>query len=180
MAQSSDSLISESDLVSRTKAGDKHAFELLYIQCVDHVYALCVRGVANISLAEELTQVAFIRAWETIQSFRNESTFSTWLHRITINVVLAHHRSEQRRIGKVEAGGENAFEYVSSTSFNPESIDLEKAIASLPTKARLVLILHDIEGYQHDDIAAMLEVTIGTSKSQLHRAHNLLKEWLQE
>lgn len=172
------SVNSESDLIYRSQAGDKHAFELLYRQSVDHVYALCLRIVADVPLAEEFTQVAFVRAWEMLKSFRGESAFSTWLHRIAVNVILSNERSEQRRRARVEYADLEDIDDPNNSSSDVNVMDLERGIAGLPPKARMVLVLHDIEGYQHDEIAAQMNVSVGTSKSQLHRAHKLLKEWL--
>ena len=172
----------ETAIIVRAQAGDKTAFEILYRQNVDRVYGLCLRMVADVSLAEELTQQSFIRAWEMLKGFRRESAFSSWLHRLALNVVLVEYRSRQRRTARVESSDDlNDYDDIARSSPpQDEAVDLENAIVSLPRKARTILVLHDIEGYQHDEIAAMLDIAPGTSKSQLHRAHKLLKEWLQQ
>ena len=171
----------EAQVVALAQSGDKEAFELLYRQNVDRTYALCLRIVADLQLAEELTQRAFVRAWEMLGSFRGESAFSSWVHRIAVNVVLVDYRSQQRRSARIESSDD--LEYAAARSNHPSAdsmIDLEQAIALLPTKARAILVLHDLEGYQHEEIAIMLDIAPGTSKSQLHRAHKLLKERLQQ
>ena len=173
--------ISEADLVARAKDGDRTAFEQLYRGNVDQVYAVCLRIVADIPSAEELTQRTFIRAWEMLRSFRGESAFSSWLHRIAVNVALVDFRSQQRRMARVEYS-DDLENMVGQDDPRPldAMIDLEQAIALLPSKARAILVLHDLEGYQHEEIAIMLDIAPGTSKSQLHRAHTLLKERLQQ
>ena len=169
------------NLIARAKAGDTEAFEVLYHQHVGRVYAVCLRIVVDTARAEELTQQAFTRAWEMLHSFRGESAFSTWLHRIAVNVVLVDLRSERRRTARIETNSEveqfdDPFQHIS-----PEiSIDLEDAIAALPTRARAIFVLHDIEGYRHEDIAEMLTLAVGTCKAQLHRARKLLKERLTQ
>ena len=172
----------EADIIIRAQAGDEMAFEMLYRQNVNRIYCLCLRMVADVSLAEELTQQSFVRAWEMIKGFRRESAFSSWLHRLAVNVVLVEYRSRQRRTARVESS-DDLDDFDNIARFSPdqdEAVDLENAIAWLPRKARMILVLHDIEGYMHDEIATMLDIAPGTSKSQLHRAHKLLKEWLQQ
>jgi RNA polymerase sigma-70 factor (ECF subfamily) len=171
----------EGGIVTRAQAGDKAAFELLYRQNVSRVYAVCLRIVADVPLAEELTQTAFVRAWEMLKTFRGESKFSSWLHRVAVNVVLIDLRSRRRRSASVEPDGDvEQIAGAPSPHSAETAIDLERAIAHLPTQARTILVLHDIEGYQHEEIAILLDIVPGTSKSQLHRAHKLLKGWLGE
>jgi RNA polymerase sigma factor (sigma-70 family) len=171
----------ESALVSRARDGDSRAFEQLYRRHSDRVYGLCVRLCqGDRAKAEQATQDAFVRAWEKLDSFRGESQFGTWLHRITVNVVLGEHRLLQRW---------TTFEDVEEQGPRPElavepvdhglSRDLEHALARLPKGARTVLWLHDVEGYKHEEIAALTGVAVGTSKAQLHRARKLMKEHLQ-
>jgi RNA polymerase sigma factor (sigma-70 family) len=171
----------ESALVSRARDGDSRAFEQLYRRHSDRVYGLCVRLCqGDRAKAEQATQDAFVRAWEKLDSFRGESQFGTWLHRITVNVVLGEHRLLQRW---------TTFEDVEEQGPRPElsvepadhglSRDLEHALARLPKGARTVLWLHDVEGYKHEEIAELTGVAVGTSKAQLHRARKLMKEHLQ-
>ncbi len=167
-------------LVRRAQVGDEHAFRTLYQQHAGAVFAVCVRLSADGVLAAELTQDVFVRAWEGLASFRGESAFSTWLHRIAVNVVLAHQRTAERRERRVSLPGD--LELESHGVDGPsaaESIDLERAIAKLPTGARTVFVLYDIEGYSHADIASLTGIAEGTSKAQLFRARRLLREALK-
>ena len=169
----------DKDVVSRARSGDTEAFEVLYRRHVGRVYAVCYRIVANQSRAEELTQQTFIRAWDMLHSFRGESAFSSWLYRITVNVVLVDLRSEKRRTTRIMAHESlDNYEDVQHRSSPETAMDLEDAIAELPSQARAIFVLHDIEGYQHEEIAKMMELAVGTTKSQLHRARKLLKERL--
>lgn len=171
----------ESDWIRDAQLRDSSAFGRLYHQHVRRVYALCLRMTANVSRAEDLTQKAFLIAWEKLPLFRGESAFSSWLHRVTVNVVLNDLRAEFRRNQRVFCTDDPAaFETV--TAAPPPAgmrLDLEAAIATLPTQARAVFVLHDVEGWRHDEIAAQLGVAVGTSKAQLHRARKLLQEALQ-
>ena len=165
------------DTVEAARRGDEEAFEQLYRANAGRVYALCLRLSGDPSLAEELVQQAFVRAWEKLPSFRGEAAFSSWLHRLTVNVVLGHRRSRHGRLRLVQA--EEPAEAADSAAPRPGlAMDLERAIRSLPAQARHVLVLHDIEGFRHREIAAMLEIAEGTSKAHLHRARTLLRERL--
>ena len=171
----------DTTLVERAQGGDTAAFELLYRQNVGRIYAVCLRIVRNSSRAEELTQQAFVRAWEMLRTFRRESAFSTWLHRIALNIVLADLRSQRRRgareeeISDLEALPDGRV-HAAAGEF---AVDIETAVATLPPRARAVFTLHDIEGFRHSEIAEQMGVTIGTCKAQLHRARKLLKEVLE-
>ena len=173
----------DSDVV-RAAAGDRIAFERLYRQHVNRVFSLCARMVADRARAEELTQDVFVRAWEKLHLFRGESSFSTWLHRLTVNVVLNARKSEGRQRSRFEetdeeSGGIDALPGVVGMPLAPgDLLDLEAAIAELPPGARRVFVLHDVEGYKHEEIAEMLGVTSGATKAQLHRARLLLREAL--
>ncbi len=170
----------EAVIIARAQEGDRSAFEQLYRSNVDHIYAVCLRIVADVPRAEELTQQAFIRAWEMLGSFRGESAIGSWLHRIAVNTVLADYRAQRRRSAHVEVSDNlDALDDSGDCPSPDTALDLEQAIALLPQKARAILVLHDIEGYQHEEIAIMLDIAPGTSKSQLHRAHKLLKERLE-
>jgi RNA polymerase sigma factor (sigma-70 family) len=171
----------ESALVSRARDGDSRAFEQLYRRHNDRVYGLCVRLCqGDRAKAEQATQDAFVRAWEKLDSFRGDAQFGTWLHRITVNVVLGEHRLLKRwtTFEDVEEQGPRE-----ELSVQPPdhglSRDLEHALARLPKGARTVLWLHDVEGYKHEEIAELTGVAVGTSKAQLHRARKLMKEHLQ-
>ena len=168
-------------LVELARQGDVRAFERLYRAGVGRVYATCLRLTADPTRAERATQDAFIRAWEKLPEYRGEARFGTWVHRIAINCVLQSRRSEQRRVQRERIGGE-ALDLDAGRGHEQDrahgAMDLERAIANLPERARCVLVLHDLEGYRHREIAELLEITEGTSKGQLHRARALLKEAL--
>src|SRR4029079_11936592 len=167
--------------VARAAAGDRAAFERLYRQHVNRVFSLCARMVDDRTRAEELTQDVFVRAWEKLHLFRGESSFSTWLHWLTVNVVLNARKSEGRQKSRFEENDEeqgmDAHAGIVGMPLAPgDLLDLEKAIAKLPPGARRVFVLHDVEGYKHEEIAEMLGVTSGATKAQLHRARLLLRE----
>jgi len=169
----------ERGLVERAAAGDVEAFEELYRVNVGRVYALCLRMAGDPTLAEELAQEAFVRAWQKLSSFRGASAFSTWLHRVTVNVVLGHRRSSARREARVRAVGDELPQDVAGREAGTaESIDLERAISSLPDGARTVFVLHDVEGFRHQDVSRLMGIAVGTSKAQLHRARKLLRKAL--
>jgi len=167
----------------RAAAGDRTAFERLYRQHNARVYSLCARMVADRSRAEELTQDVFVRAWEKLHLFRGDSSFSTWLHRLAVNVVLNERKTESRRRERFEEEddelGMDAHIGTVGVALAPgELLDLEAAIHRLPPGARRVFVLHDVEGYTHEEIAESLGVTTGGTKAQLHRARLLLREML--
>lgn len=166
-------------LVRRVQAGDVDAFEPLYRQHVDRVYALCLRMSRDPVEAGELTQDVFVRCWERIESFRGESRFGTWLHRVAVNVVLEHGRSRDRRESRVVPAEEPALlESGGIVGSHETRMDLDDAIRRLPPKARTVFILHDIEGFRHREIAQLTGSAPGTMRAQLHRARRLLMEAL--
>ena len=169
--------------VARAAAGDRGAFERLYRQHVNRVFSLCARMVADRGRAEELTQDVFVRAWEKLRLFRGESSFATWLHRLTVNVVLNARKSEGRQKTRFEENDEetgmDAHAGIVGMPLAPgDLLDLEEAVTKLPPGARRVFLLHDVEGYKHEEIADMLGVTSGATKAQLHRARLLLREAL--
>lgn len=164
--------------VHRAQAGDADAFEIVYRAHAGRVYALCLRMTADGVAASELVQDVFVRAWEKLESFRGESAFGTWLHRLAINVVLGSRRSAFRR-GEEPLDEDEGAAPLAARSHQPElAIDLEEAIASLPPMARQVLVLHDIEGYEHAEIGALLGIAEGTCKAHCFRARRLLRERL--
>jgi RNA polymerase sigma-70 factor (ECF subfamily) len=173
---------SDSD-VARAAAGDRGAFERVYRQHVNRVFSLCARMVSDRARAEELTQDVFVRAWEKLHLFRGESSFGTWLHRLTVNVVLNARKVEGRQRSRYEesdddAGMDSLPGVVGMPLAPGDLLDLEEAITRLPPGARRVFVLHDVEGYKHEEIAEMLGVTSGATKAQLHRARLLLREAL--
>jgi RNA polymerase sigma-70 factor (ECF subfamily) len=171
------------DDIARAQRGDLDAFERLYRAHVGRVNALCIRLTGGHG-AEELLQDAFVRIWEKLPSFRGESALSSWMHRVAVNVYLVSRRSELRREARVissdepESLGLDAIRgYVTD---DPDArIDIERAIARLPAGARAAFVLHDIEGYLHEEIAAMQGVAAATVRAQLHRARKLLIEGLE-
>jgi RNA polymerase sigma-70 factor (ECF subfamily) len=173
--------MSESEVVARAQQGDLQAFEELYEAHKSRVYALSLRMVRDPGRAEEMTQDAFVRAWQKLASFQGRSSFSTWLHRLAANVILGRLRSEKRWSDR-----ETDFEEIearhgaSETKRQEIEIDLERAISLLPSKARVVFILHDVEGYRHAEIAELAGIAEGTSKAHLHRARKLLREVLKQ
>ena len=163
-------------------AGDRRAFERLYRANVDRVFSVCARMVGDRSKAEDLTQDVFVRAWEKLGTFRGDSQFSTWLHRLAVNVVLNDREAEGRRRQRHDDAAEDmdafSFSDVHPLPVPGLSLDLEQAIAALPPGAKKVFVLHDVEGYTHEEIAGMLGVTSGGCKAQLHRARMLLRRML--
>jgi RNA polymerase sigma-70 factor (ECF subfamily) len=170
--------------IALAAAGDRRAFERVYRAHVDRVYSICVRMTADRVMAEELTQDTFVRAWEKLNLFRGESAFATWIHRLAVNVVLNARKSDSRLRRRVpvstdEREDEAGVEAPAPVTFAPgEWMDIERAIARLPTGARRIFVLHDVEGYRHEEIGEMLGITAGGSKAQLHRARMLLREAL--
>ncbi len=168
------------DLVARAQAGDQTAFRELYRQHAGRVYALCLRLTGDGRDAEERTQDVFVRLWDKLRSFRGDSAFSSWLHRLAVNVVLNERRTTGRRERRVMLA-EDPDTVVGAQHAAPLhlNIDLERAIAELPDGAREVFVLYDIEGYGHGEIAQLVGIAEGTSKAQLFRARRLLREKLE-
>jgi RNA polymerase sigma factor (sigma-70 family) len=173
----------ESRWVDQARAGDRLAFEKLYRGHCDHIYGLCWRLCGGDSaLAEDMVQESFVRAWNKLDLFKGDSKFGTWLHRLAVNVVLSDRRIRVKRlrreqefdddIERVQVGDRDVFAGLRR--------DLEAAIARLPERARTVLILYDIEGYRHEEIAEMTGMAVGSSKAQLHRARKLVREVLDD
>ena len=167
-------------LVRRAVSGDTAAFEQLYRRHVARVHGAILRLVGmDRARAEELTQDAFVQAWRKLAGFRFESAFATWLHRLGVNIALMDLRIRRDEDATDDealhaaAGGEVPF-------CAAERGDLERAVAALPTRARAVLVLHDIEGWKHEEIGRELGMAVGSSKAQLHRARGLLRRFLGE
>ena len=169
------------DLVRQASAGDRQAFETLYRRHRNRLYGLVWRLCGGDgALAEDLLQEAFVRAWQKLDSFRGESRFATWLHRLSVNVALSDRRIRVRRLER-ETALEGAAERTAvgeKDVFAGQRMDLEQAIAKLPERARTVLVLYDIEGYSHAEIAELADMAVGSSKAQLHRARRLVREQL--
>jgi RNA polymerase sigma-70 factor (ECF subfamily) len=164
--------------------GDMAAFEQLYERHQRRVYSLCLRMTGNVAEAEDLAQEAFIQLYRKIGSFRGESAFTTWLHRLTVNQVLMHFRKKGVRLEQTTDDGDVPVQVVKGTE-NPnqmpviDRIALERAIAKLPPGYRAVFVLHDVEGHEHEEIAKLLGCSVGTSKSQLHKARMKLRSLLK-
>ena len=180
--------ISEQEAIERAKQGDAECFEALYGLHKRRVYSLCLRMMGNVAEAEDLTQEAFLQLYRKIGTFRGESAFSTWLHRLAVNVVLMHLRKK----GLPEVSLEETLEPSQEDgprkdigardnmlSGSIDRVNLERAIASLPPGYRLIFVLHDVEGYEHNEIADMMGCSIGNSKSQLHKARMKLRDLLK-
>ena len=163
------------DAVRLAQAGDPDAFETVYREHAGRVYALCLRMSGDPVRARELLQDVFVRAWEKLSTYRSEAAFGTWIHRLAVNVVLMQWRAEGRR-GLEELDEETGSEERGVGA--EERIDLEQAIAKLPAGARQVLVLHDIEGFEHGEIGKLMGIAEGTSKAHLFRARRLLREAL--
>ena len=173
----------ETRWVEKARAGDRLAFEQLYRSHCDRIYALCWRMCGgDRALAEDMVQEAFVRAWNKLDLFRGDSKFGTWLHRLTVNVVLSDRRIRVKRLQRER----ELVDDVERTLVGDRDVfaglrtDLEAAIAGLPERARTVLVLYDIEGYQHNEIAEMTGMAVGSSKAQLHRARKLVREVLKD
>jgi RNA polymerase sigma factor (sigma-70 family) len=171
----------EDALVDLARRGDMDAFERLYQLHAGRVYALCLRLAGEPVEARELVQDTFVHAWEALPRFRGESTLTTWLHRIAVNVLLERRRGDRRRAARVSlvededdverAPGAEGF--VAPTDV-ATAIDLERAIAALPPGVRRAFVLHEVEGYTHEEVAGMTGLATGTLRAQLHRARQLL------
>ena len=178
-------LMSDRALAIAAGQGDMGAFEQLYERHNRRVYSLCLRMTQNVAEAEDLAQEAFIQLFRKIGSFRGESAFTTWLHRLTVNQVLMHFRKKSVKLERTTEEGETPERVVQGTQ-NPNTmpvidrIALDRALAQLPPGYREVFVLHDVEGHEHGEIARMLGVAEGTSKSQLHKARMKLRRLLRE
>jgi len=187
--QQNSSELSEADAIERAKQGDAEAFQALYDRHKRRVYSLCLRMTANTAEAEDLTQEAFLQLYRKIATFRGESAFSTWLHRLSVNVVLMHLRRKGLPVVSLEETTQGGTEEdTPRKDFGAEdvalagSIDrlqLQKAVDSLPPGYRTIFVLHDVEGYEHNEIASIVGCSIGNSKSQLHKARMKLRDLLK-
>jgi RNA polymerase sigma-70 factor (ECF subfamily) len=163
--------------VALAQSGDGRAFERLYRAHVPRVSGL-VRRMLDSADTDDVTQDVFVRAWEKLHTFRGEAAFGTWLHRLAVNVILARRKSvgsERRRFRDTEG----AWDAVAGRSEGVDhGVDFEEALRRLPERARQVFVLHDVQGYRHEEIAELLGIVPGTSKSQLHHARMALRKYL--
>jgi RNA polymerase sigma-70 factor (ECF subfamily) len=173
------------ELAQLAAGGDMTAFEQIYQKHHRRVYSLCLRMTQNPPEAEDLTQEVFIQLFRKLGSFRGESAFTTWLHRLTVNQVLMYFRKRSVRDEKTTEDGETPDQIVAGTE-NPmampivDRLALDKAIAQLPPGYRTVFILHDVEGYEHEEVGRIMHISTGTSKSQLHKARMKLRILLRQ
>jgi RNA polymerase sigma-70 factor (ECF subfamily) len=179
--------LSEAEAIERAKQGDAEAFEALYHLHKRRVYSLCLRMTANTAQAEDLTQEAFLQLFRKIATFRGESAFSTWLHRMAVNVVLMQLRKKGLQVvpledtveteedtPRKELGGDDLV-----LEGSVDRLQLQRAVESLPPGYRSIFVLHDVEGFEHNEIAGMVGCSIGNSKSQLHKARLKLRDLLK-
>ena len=177
------------ELVTRAQKGEESAFEALFHQHKGRVYSVCLRMIGNTAEAEDLTQEAFMQVFRKIHTFRGESAFSTWLYRLSVNIVLMRLRRRKVTETSLEEGAsgeefdEQRKEFGAPDLVLMGSIDrmhLERAIARLPAGYKQTFVLHDVHGYEHNEIATLLGCSIGNSKSQLHKARGRLRKLLRE
>jgi RNA polymerase sigma-70 factor, ECF subfamily len=179
--------LNEAEAIERAKRGDADAFEALYNLHKRRVYSLCLRMTANTAEAEDLTQEAFLQLFRKIGTFRGESAFSTWLHRMSVNVVLMRLRKKglpvvplddppetEEETPRKELGATDAM-----LAGSVERLQLQRAVEALPPGYRTIFVLHDVEGYEHNEIAGIVGCSIGNSKSQLHKARMKLRDLLK-
>jgi RNA polymerase sigma-70 factor (ECF subfamily) len=180
--------LTEAEAIERAKQGDAEAFEFLYKLHKRRVYSLCLRMTGNTASAEDLTQEAFLQLFRKIGTFRGESAFSTWLHRMSVNVVLMQLRRKSLPIVPIDEATEGEDEgTVRKELGGPDerlagSIDrlqLQRAVDELPPGYRTIFVLHDVEGFEHNEIAGIVGCSIGNSKSQLHKARIKMRELLR-
>ncbi len=172
----------DSEDVALAATGDRRAFERLYRLHVNRVFSVCTRMCGSRVRGEELTQDVFVRAWEKLPQYRGEAAFSTWIHRVAVNIVLTDRKNEGRNKNRIvedeSESGETPVQRASVMPMHGDRMDLNQAIAKLPAGARQIFVLHDVQGYKHEEIAEMCGITAGGSKAQLHRARLLLREAL--
>ena len=179
---------SDAEVIARAQRGDAEAFRMLYEKHKRRVYSLCLRMTTNTAEAEDLAQEAFLQLYRKIGTFRGESAFSTWLHRLSVNVVLMHLRKKSLPVVSLEETTQGGEEDSARRDFGSDdvaltgSIDrlqLQRAVQSLPPGYRMIFVLHDVEGYEHNEIAKIAGCSVGNSKSQLHKARMKLRDLLK-
>jgi RNA polymerase sigma-70 factor (ECF subfamily) len=172
-------------LTQAAAGGDMAAFEELYQRHHRRVYSICLRMLQNAAEAEDLTQDVFIQLYRKVGSFRGDSAFTTWLHRLTVNQVLMHFRKRNVKFEKTTEEGETPVQVVPGTEspFKMPIVDkiaIDTAIAQLPEGYKNVFVLHDVEGFEHEEVAKILGCSVGTSKSQLHKARLKMRKLLKK
>ncbi|WP_100657877.1 RNA polymerase sigma factor [Alteromonas flava] len=167
----------ERDVISAAQQGSKEAYRKLYDAYVGRVYALCLRLTGERTMAEDATQEVFIQLWRKLENFNGQSKFSTWLHSVTSNITISYIRKQKgwwQRTFNIESSPVME----SQAEQSVDEVSLDKYIVRLPERARHVFVLHALEGYRHEEIADMLDMAVGSSKAQFHRAKQLLTEWM--
>jgi RNA polymerase sigma factor (sigma-70 family) len=168
----------ETELIRQVKQGSRHAYQVLYQQYCGRVYGICYRLLGDASTAEDTVQEVFIQVWKKIDSFREESKFSTWLYSVATNLAVTHYRKRNTWWNRFRSTEEVTVEETGVEDVHFEH-GLEAKIQRLPEQARMVFVLFAIEGYRHEEIANQLGIAIGSSKAQYHRARGLLREWIE-
>ena len=164
----------EPELIDKAKLGDKFAFKQLYQLHHQRVYALCLRITGQTSLAEEATQDCFVRLWQKLPQFRGESQFTTWLHTLSVNQALSNLKKQRSFWSRFISSDTDV------TSVSDEYEDLDKILLKLPERARIVFVLHALEGYKHEEVGQLMGIATGTSKAQYHRALKLLESLIEQ
>lgn len=164
-------------LIEASRQGDRKAFHELYKMHVGRVYALCLRLTGQKAMAEEATQEVFIQVWKKLGNYRGESQFKTWLHSVASNVTISYLRS-QKSFWQNLFNLEESESEISLAQGSCDDIDLDEYVSRLPERARIVFVLHALEGYRHEEIADMMNIAVGSSKAQFHRAKQLIKSWM--
>lgn len=167
----------DSEDVALAAGGDPVAFERLYRAHAPRIHSLVIR-MTTLDIAADLTQEVFVRAWQKLNTFRGKSTFGTWLYRVALNVILAHRATATRERSRYLDPEEILDRIPAKPKHSDLKMDVESAIQVLPGGAKQVFVLHDVEGFKHEEIAEMMEISVGTSKSQLHRARMMLRKQL--
>jgi RNA polymerase sigma-70 factor (ECF subfamily) len=170
---------SEALLITQTKQRNQNAFRRLYEKHLGKVYGLCLRITGNRSMAEDATQEVFIQVWRKIDTFAGESSFSTWLHSLTTNTTISYMRKQKNWLQRMV--GTDDYEAMAEqlpAGADADEDHLQACLARLPERARMVFVLHAIEGYRQEDIATTLGIAVGTVKAQFHRARQLMESWL--
>lgn len=168
----------EAELIRQVKQGSRHAYQRLYRQYSARVYGICYRLLGDVCNAEDATQEVFIQVWHKIDSYREQSKFSTWLHTVATNLAVSHYRKRSTWWSRFKSAD------ITEVA-EPAAVDdvqehgLEQKIQRLPPQARMVFVLFAIEGYRHEEIADKLGIAVGSSKAQYHRAKGLLKGWIE-
>ena len=171
---------SEQLLISRVCERDQQAFRQLYELHVDWIHALCYRLTGNRASAEEATQEIFLRVWDKIASFNGESSFRTWLHSVATRGAISWQRRQKSWLERIQTATDSPEEANMVADAATDLSPLDRLLPRLPERARMVFVLHAIEGYRHEDIARTMKITIGASKAHFHRARQMIGQWLEE